>query len=143
MTALQIQLRRNINNVAKRNEEVNFQICAPTMYICYNTLPEVRDSRIRKIFTCTWNPKNFACRIRNPGRRVQNPRLLDSLTWGETPAYPESRKLDLLGLTSICPCIMSTVNKLKVSSQSTKGPVIKYRGEGGWAMKNWGWVSIF
>ena len=110
-------MRRNINKCREKTE-VNFQICASTMYICYNTLPDVWDSRIWKIFTCTWNPKNFACGIRNPGRGVQNPRLLDSLTWGETPAYPESRKLDLLGLTSICPCIMSTVNKLKVTSQS-------------------------
>ena len=110
-------MRRNINRCREKTE-VNFQICASTMCICYNTLPDVWDSRIWKIFTCTWNPKNFAFGIRNPGRGVQNPRLLDSLTWGETPAYPESRKLDLLGLTSICPCIMSTVNKLKVTSQS-------------------------
>ena len=77
------------------------------MYICYNTLPDVRESGFQNpenfylYVESELTPKNFACRIRNVRRGVQNPRLLDSLTWGETPAYPGFRKLDLLDLTSI------------------------------------------
>ena len=116
-------MRRNINKCREKKRGGKLPDLCPN--ICYNTLPDVRESGFQnpenfylyvKIELTT---KNFACRIRNPGRGDQNPRLLDSLTWGETPAYPESRKLDLLDLTSICPCIMSTVNKLKVTSQST------------------------
>ena len=71
------------------------------MYICYNTLPDVRESGFQNpenfylYVESELIPKNFACRIRNVRRGVQNPRLLDSLTWGETPAYPGFRKLDL------------------------------------------------
>ena len=40
----------------------------------------------------------------------------------------------LLVLTNVL--FLQALNIIKL-----KGPVIKYRG--GWAMKNWGWVTIF
>ena len=49
------------------------------MYICYNTLPDVKESGFQNpenfylYVESEMTPKNFARRLRNPGRGVQNP----------------------------------------------------------------------